>query len=159
MIDVANMIQRITFRTSLPSNAKVGTSMTRAIILVCAFAVLACQADPGANLNAELAQTAVVEMKQALTAAQEQYQEGSRFNARKKLKNAIKTYNTKLQSGVTYHCSSTQALRLSYLLGNIGREFERSKGQPDIATKDLLHELDSALATIPVQQPQEVAAR
>ena len=133
--------------------------MTRALTLVCAFFVLACQGHPGAELNAQQAQDAVVEMKQALTAAQTQYETGSTFNAQQNLQQAIETYNKKLEDGVNYHCSSTQALRLSYLLGNIGREFDRRKGQPDVATKDLLHELDTALSTIPINEPQEVAAR
>ena len=133
--------------------------MTRALTLVCAFFVLACQGHPGAQLDTQDAQLAVVEIKQALTAAQGQYDRGSKFNARKHLKQAIQTYNEKLETGVDYHCSSTQALRLSYLLGNIGREFDRRKGQPQEATKDLLHELDAALSTIPAPELHEVAAR
>ncbi len=133
--------------------------MTRALILVCAFVVLACQGHPGAELDAQHAQEAVVEIKQALTDAQGQYERGSTFNAQRHLKKAIQTYNQKLESGVDYHCSSTQALRLGYLLGNIGREFDSRKGQPQAATKDLLHELDTALSTIPVQKTQEVAVR
>jgi len=135
--------------------------MKRLCTLLCALVFCACKPHPGASLEADKAEEAVMEIHQALNAAQTLRVQGEKLGSVAQWTEAKTTYNSKLQSGVAFHCSDSQALKLSYLLGAVGRELEKPKGQPQAALDQLSRELQEALSYIPspVGVSEEVAAR
>lgn len=121
----------------------------RMYTLVCVLAFCACKPHPGAALHSEQARHAVVEINQALISAQTLHAAGDMRDAEAKWSEARATYNAKLREGVSFHHSSHQALKVSYLLGRIANELQGAKGNPQVAMLDLTTELEEALVLIP----------
>jgi hypothetical protein len=128
--------------------------MTRLYALVCAVAACACAPNPGAALHADQAHTAIVEITQALRAAKSLHDNGEKQQARDHWTQAETTYTNQLESGVAFHCSSSQALQLSYLLGHIAREIDHPKGMPAQPMQQLSEQFAAILTAIPQPAPQ-----
>lgn len=123
--------------------------MIRVALLVFALALCACKPHPGASIHADQARSAVIEINQALHNAQTLHASGAVYDARDQWSSAKITYNKKLEEGVAYHCSSGQALKLSYLLAKVARELNAPKGKPQVAMNTLSSELETTLSEIP----------
>ena len=123
--------------------------MNRVALSLFAVLLCACAQHPGATVFANQAEDSAADILMHLETARSLHAEGQRYAARDAWENAKTAYNAHLQDGVAFHSSDAQSLKLSYLLGQVAREFESKKADASPSYQALRTELNAAVMQIP----------
>jgi len=118
-------------------------------MVFCTVALLGCDLSEHPPIDAEQARDSAQHVTQALREAQALHANGDVSRAHQRWSTACNLFNQQLADSVSYHASSSDSLRLSYLLGRFRKEMDAKNGQPEVAMGDLESELERALAAIP----------